>query len=80
MLRNAFFLALFKGPTSQIPRRAVASLPLKHLRIALSDSTQTAGANWMVSCVIKGHLVAALRRTDEFQSGDHALLMGEVRY
>ena len=31
----------------------------------------------MASCVITGHLVAALLRTDEFRSGDHALLMGK---
>ena len=33
----------------------------------------------MASCVITGHLVAALRGTAEFRSGDRALLMEEGR-
>ena len=33
----------------------------------------------MASCVITGHLVAALCRTAEFRSGDYALLMGKGR-
>ena len=32
-----------------------------------------------MSSVITGHLVAALRETDKFRSGDHSLLMGEGR-
>ena len=43
------------------------------------EPTQTAGSNWMDSCVITGHLFAALLRTAEFWSGDHALLVGEGR-
>ena len=79
-LRNVFLLSLFKGATSQITGRELTGMPSKQTGIALSDPTQTAGANWMVSCVITGHLVAALHRTDEFLSGDHALLMVKGRY
>ena len=31
----------------------------------------------MAACVITGHLIAALRGTAEFQSGNHALFVGE---
>ena len=37
------------------------------------------GANWTASCIINRHLIAALRGTDEFRSGNHALLMGKGR-
>ena len=33
----------------------------------------------MASCVITVHLIAALRRTIDYQAGDRSLLMGEVR-
>ena len=32
-----------------------------------------------MSCIITGHLVTAVRGTEEFRSGDHSLLMGEGR-
>ena len=78
-LRNAFFPALFKGPISQIPGRAVTGLSVKQAGIVLPDPPQTAGANWMVSCVIKGKLAAALLRTAEFWLGDHELLIRKGR-
>ena len=79
-LCNALLPALFKGDTSQIPGRAVTGLPVKQAGIALPESTQSNGANWRESCVITGHLIEVLRGTAEFWSGDHSLLMGEVRY
>ena len=75
-LRGAFLPALFKGSTSQIPVIEFTGLPVKHSGIAIPDPTQTAVAKWMAFCVTIGHLVAALRRTDEFWSGYHTLLMG----
>ena len=44
-LQEALFLAFFKGDTSQIPGRTVSCLPVKQVRIALTDPTQTSGAN-----------------------------------
>ena len=78
-LRDSFLPDLFKGATYQIPGRAVTGLPVKQARIALLGPTHTAGANWTASCVITGHLVAALHWKDEFRSGYHSLLMGEGR-
>ena len=78
-LRNQFLPALFKGGASYISRRAVTVLPVKQAGIALPDPTHTTGSNWAASCVITGHLVAALRGTGEFWSGDHALLIREGR-
>ena len=74
-MQEAFLAALFKMATSQIPRRLVTGLPFKQYGISLPESTQTAGVNWTASCIITGHIVAALRRTAEFRSGDHSLLI-----
>ena len=63
----------------QIPGRAITGLTVKQSGIALSDPTWTVGGNWTASCVIPGHLVAALHGTAEFRSGNHALLMGKGR-
>ena len=46
-LWDIFLLALFKGATAHIPRRAITSLPVKQSGISLPDPTRTAGANWM---------------------------------
>ena len=78
-LWDIFLLALFKGATAHIPRRAITSLPVKQAGISLPNPTRTVEENWTVSCVITGHLVTALRGTAEFGSGDHALLMGKGR-
>ena len=78
-LREAFLPALFKGATFQIPRREVTAMLVNQDEIALPEHTQTAGANWVTSCVIKVHLVAVLHRTAEFRSGYDDLLMGEIR-
>ena len=79
MLCNAFLLDLFKGNPYQIPGRAVTGLPVNNSGISLPDPTQNDRSNWTASCVIPGHLVLALCRTDDFWSGDRALLMEEVR-
>ena len=78
-LRNAFLPSLFKRASSQILRIAVTGLPVNQAGIALPDPTQTVKDNWTASCVITGHLVAALRGTAEFWLGYHDLLIGEVR-
>ena len=60
-LRGAFLPALFKGGTSQIPRREVTGMPVKQAGVFFPDTTQTAGANWTASSVFTGHLVVAIR-------------------
>ena len=61
------------------PGRAITSMPVKQTRITLPDQTRTAGANWMASYMIMGHVVAVLGGKTEFRSGNHALLMGKGR-
>ena len=78
-LWDTFLPSLFQGYISHIPGKVITGMPFKQARIALPDPTRTAGANWMVSCVITGRLVAALRRTADFRLVYHALLMGEGR-
>ena len=70
---------LFQVATAQIPLRAITDLLAKQAGIAIPDPTQTTRANWTASCVITGHLVAAIYETDEFWLDNNALLMGEER-
>ena len=74
-----FLLNLFQEATYQIPGRAIIGMTVKQAGISLPDPTRTAGENWTASCMITGHLVAALRGTAKLWSGNHALLMGEGR-
>ena len=78
-IRDGFLLSLFKGGTYQILGKEVTGFPVNHAEIALIDPTQTTGDNWTASCVITGHLVAALHGAVDFKSGGHALLMGKGR-
>ena len=75
-LRDIFLPSLFQEFTTYIPGREITSLMVEQVKIALPNPTWTAGANWMSSCVITGHLIAALHGTAKFRSGDHALLIG----
>ena len=60
-LREIFVPALYKGLREGVPEREITRLPVKQAGLALPDPTQTAPDNWTSSCVITGHLVAALR-------------------
>ena len=66
-LRDIFLPALFQGDVSNIPSRVISDLPVKQVGIALPDPMQTAGENWVASCIITRHLVAVLRRTAKFR-------------
>ena len=54
-------------------------LPVKQAGLALTDPTQTAPDNSTASCVITGHLVAALRGQVEFRTADHSACLWEGR-
>ena len=45
----------------------------------LPDPTKTAPKNWMMSCVITGNLVAALRGQEEFRTAEHSDCLQERR-
>ena len=46
-------------------------LPVKQVGLALLDPAQMAPEKWAASCVITGHLVAALRGQVVFRTADH---------
>ena len=77
--RKPYSRTSFRGILGHIPRRAITGLPVKQAGISLSDPIRTTEANWTAPCMITGHLVAALRGTAEFRSGNHTLVMGEGR-
>ena len=52
---------------------------MKQAGLALPNPTQTAPENWTASCVITGHLVAALRGQVEFLTADHSACLREGR-
>ena len=76
-LTNSFLLALFQGVGEIIPGQGVIPLTFKQAGLALLEPTNTSPENWKVSCVITGHLVAALRVREELQTADHALILRE---
>ena len=60
-----------------VPEQGVTHLPIKQEGLALPDPSQTAPENWTASCVIKGHLVAALRGQVEFRTAEHSACLQE---
>ena len=78
-LRETFVPALFEGLGEVAPEQGVTRLPVKQAGLALPDPTQTAPENWTASCVITGHLVAALRVQVKFLTADHSACLREGR-
>ena len=74
-LKNPPFQPFSCRDTTNIPERVVIGLPVKPTGIVLPNTTLLASENWMASCVVMGHLVAALRYRIAFRTGDHTLLM-----
>ena len=60
-LRGAFILALFWGLGEGKLGQGVPCLPVKQAGLALPDPTMKTPENWVFSCIIKRHLVTALR-------------------
>ena len=71
-LREIFVPALFNGLRERVPERENTLLLVKQAGLALPDPIQTALENWTASCVIKGHLVAALRGQVVFRTANHS--------
>ena len=78
-LKEIFVPAMFRGLQEGVPERGVTCLPVKQVGLALPNPSQTAPENWTASCVITGHLVAALRVQVEFQTADHLACLREGR-
>ena len=71
--------ALFEELGESVLEREDTRLPVKQAGLVLSDPTQTAPENWMASCVITRHLVAALRYQVEFRTENHSVYLWEGR-
>ena len=74
-LRETFVPDLFEGLEERAPERGFTFLPVKQAGLALPDPTHTAPENWTASCVITGHLVAALRGQVEFRKADNSTFL-----
>ena len=61
------------------PARGVTYLSVKQAILDLPEPTQTAPENCKASCVITGHLVAALRGQVEFLTAYHSDCLREGR-
>ena len=70
-------MTLFEGLGEGALERGFTRLPVKQAVMALLYTTLTAPENWTASCVITGHLVAALRGQVEFQTADHLACLRE---
>ena len=69
-LWEVFLPALFQGLKEGLPTRANTRLPVKQAGLAIPDPIKTAPENWTASCVITGHLVAALRGQAAFRTAN----------
>ena len=69
-LRETFVPALFERLGEGAPEQWVTRLTVKQAGLDLPDPTLKAPENWTESCVIIGHLVAALRGQVEFRTVD----------
>ena len=78
-LTETFVLVLSQGLREGVPERGVIRLLVKQSGLDLPDPSQTAPENWTTSCVITGHLVAALRGQVELQTADHSACLREGR-
>ena len=67
-LKETFVPALFEVLGDGVSEQGVTRLPVKQAGLALPDPYHTAPENWMASCVITGHLVAALKGQVEFRT------------
>ena len=76
-MRKTFVPALFQGLGEGAPERGVTRLPEKQAGLALPDPTLTPPENWTASCVITGHLVAALRGQVDLRTEDHSVCLWE---
>ena len=70
-LREVLLPALLWGLTEGLPRRENTRLPVKQAGLAIPDPLLTAPENWTASCIIKGHLVLALRGQTIIRTADH---------
>ena len=71
-LRDALIPALLQGLGEETLRRGVTHLPMKQAGLALTDQTKMAPENWTESCVITGHLVAAIMVQEEFRTANRS--------
>ena len=69
--------ALFEVLREGVPEQWVTGMPVKQAGLSLPYPSQTAPENWTASCVIIGHLVAALRGQVEFRTADHSAFLRE---
>ena len=76
-LREIFVPALYEGLREGVQQRDITRLPVKQVGLALTDPTQNPPENWTASCVITGHLVAALRGQVEFRTAEHSACLRE---
>ena len=78
-IAKAFLPALFEGVGDGAPGREITRFPVKQAGMALPDPTLTAPENWQASCVITGHLVAALMGQVPFRTADQAACLRDGR-
>ena len=76
-LMGAFIPSFFQCLGEVTPGKVVPRLPVKQAGLSLPEPTKTAPDNWMASCDITGHLVAALRGQEEFQTANHSAYLQE---
>ena len=70
---------ILQGAETQFPGREVTQLHVKHVGLALPYRNMSVPENWMSSCVVTDHLVAALQGWTDLLPGDHTLIFNNIR-
>ena len=79
VLWEEFLLDTFLGEETHIPGRKIMGYPVKDSGLEILNSNQMAQGNKNLSCVVPGHIFAALHGRIEFRSGERAQLLTEIR-
>ena len=74
-ISGRFLPALLGDKLPEDMRHMIMGLPVKEAGKAISDPSEVATKNWINSTVICGHIISAIRKTEEFNPASHAIVM-----
>ena len=78
-LHQSLLPDLLRGKKSKVPLWGVTYLPVNQAELAIPNPNMYALEKWVSSCVITGHLIAAIWVKKEFNTRYHTLILREGR-
>ena len=71
--------ALFKVANAELLMQGITRLSFNQAGLVITNLTLSIWENWAASCIITGHLFAALRGWTEIKTWDHAMILQEIQ-